>query len=160
MKPKLLLILFLAVGAAGLSDNGLTQSAVNRLHPAVAGCPICDLWLQYEGVILNAKQEVGPLHNGILYFYHSREPSVIEPLIRFAHERVRLEEQLQSDEEFREQLGVRCGHGRMASLGIDLEVSTSARGIFALVTSENRKTLTRLRTQAERAVWGKIPVWF
>lgn len=160
MTAKLMLILCLIAGAAGLPGNGRTQSAVNRLHPAVVGCPICDLWLQYENVILKAKQEVGPLHNGILYFYHSGEPSVIEPLIRFAHERVRLEERLQSDEEFREQLGGRCGHGRIMALGIDLEISTSARGIFALVTSENRRTLTRLRTQAERAVWSKIPVWF
>ena len=78
-----LLILGLG-GSPTLSAYGAPAS--HRLTPAVPGCPICDLWLEYEDIVLRTKQEVGSLKDGVFYFYHSDEPAVIEPLIRFAHE--------------------------------------------------------------------------
>lgn len=137
------------------------DSAPNlRLRPPVAGCPVCDLWLQYEDVVLQAKQEVGPLKDGILYFYHSDRPSVIEPLIRFAHERADLMDRLQTDPELMEQLGGPCGHDSEARAEISMEISTSARGIFVLIRSPDPTTYWRLRFQAGRAVRSQIPVWF
>src|SRR5215813_6246612 len=65
-----------------------------RLKAPVPGCPVCDIWLHYENVVLQSQQEVGALHRGVFYFYHAEDPAVIEPLIRFAHEREELEARL------------------------------------------------------------------
>jgi hypothetical protein len=160
-KPRWVEILVPFCVAVGLSTASVAgPSPVLRLRPPVSGCPVCELWLEYEDVILRAKQEVGPLEDGVLYFYHSADPSVIEPMIRFAHERSNLAETIRSDPAVRESLGGACGHGPGASTDIDLEISTSARGIFALIRSSDRATYTRLRFQAGRAVRSQIPVWF
>ena len=60
----------------------------------------------------------------------------------------------------RKALGEMCGHRDHDALGIDLELSTTARGILALLTAHSRSTLVELRTEASQAVRGKIPVWF
>jgi hypothetical protein len=153
------LVFLILAGSIFMSTPG-DPSPNLRLRPPVAGCPVCDLWLEYEDVILRAKQEVGPLRDGILYFYHSDEPSVIEPMIRFAHEREDLAEAIRADPDLINSLGGPCGHGPNAHADIQLQISTSARGIFALVTSSDPTTNTRLRFQAGRAVRSKIPVWF
>ncbi len=150
----------LVAAGTGMAAIPADPAPTLRLRPPVTGCPICELWIQYEDVVLQAKQEVGPLENGVVYFYHSNQPSVIEPLIRFAHERVDLAEAIRTRPEVREQLGGPCGHRPAFSVGIRIEISTSARGIFALLTSTNSTTYTMLRFQAGRAVRSKMPVWF
>jgi hypothetical protein len=147
----------LLLGASASTAEEPTSAL--RLKSPVAGCPVCDLWLRYEDVVLQARQEVGALHQGVFYFYHAEDPGVIEPLIRFAHERAELEAKLHQDPALRRALGEACGHRYHAGL-VHLEISTSARGIFALLTATDPGMLDELRTEAGRAVRGKIPVWF
>jgi len=130
-----------------------------RLKAPVPGCPVCDLWLQYESIVLQTQQEVGALHQGVFYFYHAEDPSIIEPLIRFAHEREELEARLREVPLLRHRLGESCGH-RYHEGSVHLEITTSARGIFALLTSADPAMQDELRAEAGRAVRGKIPVWF
>jgi hypothetical protein len=131
---------------------------VTRLISPVRGCPICDLWLRYEDVILRAKQEVGPIQHGVFYFYHSSDPSVIEPLIRFANERNLLERSLAGNPEQRSHLGLACHHREDRQMGISLEISTSARGFLVLRRSEAYGPM--LQAQSARVVRDKIPIWF
>jgi hypothetical protein len=130
-----------------------------RLKTPVPGCPVCDIWLHYENVVLQAQQEVGALQKGVFYFYHAEDPGVIEPLIRFAHEREELETRLRQAPALRNRLGEVCGH-RYHEGHVHLEISTSARGMFALLTSDDPVMQNELRAEAGRAVRGKIPVWF
>lgn len=130
-----------------------------RLLVAVPGCPVCDLWKEYESIIIQAKQEVAPLHNGVLYFYYSADPSIIEPLIRFAHERTKLADRLTRDEALRAKLGGPCLHKRLYG-SVHLEISTSARGIFALLTTDDPTMFGWLRDKARMATRRKIPFWF
>ena len=153
-------LVFLILAGAIFAPTPGDPSPNLRLHPPVDGCPVCELWLEYEDVILRAKQEVGPLRDGILYFYHSEEPSVIEPLIRFAHEREDLAKAIRSDPDVLRRLGGPCGHGPSAHADIELQISTSARGIFALLTSSDLPTYRDLRREGSMAVVSKIPVWF
>ena len=154
MRPVLACLL----GIALLSAVASAQEPL-RLKSPVAGCPVCELWLRYEDIVLEARQEVGALHQGVFYFYHAEDPGVIEPLIRFAHERDELEAKLRRDPALRRKLGEACGHRDHAGL-VHLEISTSARGIFAILTATDPGMLDELRTEAGRAVRGKIPVWF
>jgi hypothetical protein len=138
------------------------SSAANsnpRLLIPVAGCPVCDLWREYEDIILQAKQEVGPLPDGVLYFYYAADPAVIEPLIRFAHERDKLADRLARDPELRDQLGERCFHRRLAGT-VTMEISTSARGIFAILTATDPGMFGWLRDKARMATRQKVPFWF
>lgn len=149
-----------ALGATAATAAAPTDPQELRLRPVVRGCPICELWLRYEDVVLQAKQEVAPLENGILYFYHSDDPAVIEPLIRFANERAHLEKELQENPELRAHLGMACGHTPNPVRPEHLEISTSARGIIALITTDDPTTLQQLRSQASRVVLSKLPLWF
>ena len=152
--------LILAASLAAATSSGQVTSTNLRLAPAAEGCPVCDLWVQYEDVILRARQEVGPLASGVLYFYHSESPNVIEPLIRFANERAEMDEALTSNADLASRLGGSCGHALRLGGPVNLEISSSARGIFALLTSADDPTVKLLRAQAGRAVRSKIPVWF
>ena len=134
-------------------------TSVLRLRTPVPGCPVCGLWLRYEDVVLKARQEVGGLEMGVFYFYHAEDPATIEGLIRFAHERAELETNLRKDAALRRSLGEVCGH-RYHAGSVHLEISTSARGMFALLTDQNPAMQAELRAEAGRAVRGKIPVWF
>lgn len=153
-------LVFLILAGAMFAPTPADPTPNLRLHPPVRGCPVCELWLEYEDVILRAKQEVGPLRDGILYFYHSEEPSVIEPLIRFAHEREDLAKTIRSDPDMLRRLGSPCGHRLSAHSDIELQISTSARGIFALLTSSDQATYRALLREGSKAVVSKIPVWF
>ena len=134
-------------------------TSVLRLRTPVPGCPVCELWLRYEDVVLKARQEVGGLETGVFYFYHAEDPATIEGLIRFAHERAELESKLRKSAALRRSLGEVCGH-RYHAGSAHLEISTSARGMFALLTDQNPAMQAELRAEAGRAVRGKIPVWF
>jgi hypothetical protein len=152
----------LTVSLVGLSDHSLPaaeSSSPLRLKTPVPGCPVCDVWLHYENVVLETQQEVGALPQGVFYFYHAEDPAVIEPLIRFAHEREELEARLRQAPALRRRLGEACGHRYHEGL-VHLEISTSARGIFALLTADDPAMKNELRAEAGRAVRGKIPVWF
>lgn len=142
-----------AVGAAA-------QEPAPSLRTPVEGCPVCEIWLQHQEVVLRAKQEVGQLHDGVIYFYHSNDPAVIEPLIRFAYERRNLEAALDADPARREALGRACGHLPGNTARVRLEISTSARGIFALLRTSDPETFRILRAEAQRAVRSRLPVWF
>ena len=167
LTPAMRLRTALFVGATTLYLVGLshrpapaTESpSALRLKTPVPGCPLCDIWLHYENVVLQAQQEVGGLRQGVFYFYHAEDPAVIEPLIRFAHERDELETRLRQAPALRRRLGEVCGHRYHEGL-VHLEISTSARGIFALLTSDDPAMQNELRAEAGRAVRGKIPVWF
>jgi hypothetical protein len=145
----------------GLSDRPTPAQPTSplRLKTPVSGCPVCELWLRYEDIVLESQQEVGGLHHGVFYFYHAEDPAIIEPLIRFAHERDELEDRLRHDASLRRRLGEVCGH-RYHEGFVHLEISTSARGMFALLTADDPGMQDELRTEAGRAVRGKIPVWF
>jgi len=124
------------------------------------GCPVCELWLEYEPIILLAQQEIGELQNGIICFYHASDPAIIEPLIRFSYERQALEERIALDPELQAQLGGRCGHALSESGRIDLQITSSARGIFALISSSDPSTAKFLKQQGKQAVLSRDPVWF
>jgi hypothetical protein len=124
------------------------------------GCPVCELWLEYEPVVLLAQQEIGELDNGIVCFYHASDPAIIEPLIRFSYERQALEDRLAGNPELRAQLGGRCGHAVSETGRIILEISSSARGIFALISSSDPSTAKFLKLQGKQAVLSRDPVWF
>jgi hypothetical protein len=124
------------------------------------GCPVCELWLEYEPVVLLAQQEIGDLENGIVCFYHASDPAIIEPLIRFSYERKNLEDRLARDPELRTRLGGRCGHALSETGPIDLEITSSARGIFALISSSDPSTAKFLKLQGKQAVLSRDPVWF
>lgn len=157
----------LFAGAMTLYLVGLSQGAAPaagpssalRLKTPVPGCPVCDIWLHYESVVLEAQQEVGALQNGVFYFYHAEDPGIIEPLIRFAHEREELEVRLRQVPTLRRRLGEACGHRYHENL-VHLEITTSARGMFALLTADDAAMQGELRAEAGRAVRSKIPVWF
>jgi hypothetical protein len=154
-------VLFMILLLTGLSERpgGAAEPSALRLRTPIAGCPVCELWLRYEDVVLQAQQEVGALHQGVFYFYHAEDPSVIEALIRFAHERAELEARLHQDPALRRRLGEWCGHRNHAGF-VHLEISTSARGMFALLTATDPTMQDELRAEAGRAARGKIPVWF
>jgi hypothetical protein len=154
------LVLLAVALAVAIPGSGESQSERLRLRPPVELCPICKLWLRYEDVVLQAQQEIGPLRRGVFYFYHASDPAVIEPLIRFAIERAELEEKLRTDPQLRRSLGEVCGHQAHVALGIDLEISTSAHGIAAFLTSGDRTVQEELRLEASRAMRSRIPVWF
>jgi hypothetical protein len=157
---KSVLVLGFCLGLGWASAGAARETPPNpRLLLAVPGCPVCDLWLEYEDIVLRAKQEVGPLPHGVLYFYHSDDPAIIEPLIRFAHERSKLAARLSQDAALREALGGPCRHRELAA-PVDLQVSTSARGIFAIVTTSDPSTFGWLRDKARMATRSKIPFWF
>jgi|RhiMetdeSRZDD1v2_1073273.scaffolds.fasta_scaffold603223_2 hypothetical protein len=152
----------MTVSLVSLSDRSTPateSSSALRLKTPVPGCPVCDIWLHYENVVLETQQEVGAIRQGVFYFYHAEDPAVIEPLIRFAHEREELEARLRQAPALRRRLGEACGHRYHDSL-VHLEISTSARGIFALLTADDPAMQDELRAEAGRAVRGKIPVWF
>jgi hypothetical protein len=136
------------------------EPAPIRLRDPVPGCPVCAIWLEYEATILKAEQDVAPLRNGMLYFYHAKDPATIERLIRFANERTYLEELLTSDAEVRAHLGEACRHREYAASHIELEIAIGPHGFFALLQSRNLETIQMLRVDAQRAIKDKIPVWF
>jgi len=161
MRNKLILgALIAALGGSLSSAAAPTDPQRFRLLQPVPGCPVCDLWLRYEDVVLQAEQEVAPLEHGVLYFYHSEDPAVIEPLIRFANERAQLQKRLAASPELRARLGLGCGHTPNPTRPERLEISTSARGIYALITTDDPTTLAQLRSQASRVVLSKLPLWF
>jgi hypothetical protein len=151
-----LLCLVLAVAPPAAAQ---TSSEIH-LRPPVPGCPQCAVWLEYESVILKADQEVAPLRHGVLYFYHSKDPAIIERLIRFAHERTYLADLLATDAGVREHLGEACRHREYAADPIELEISIGAHGFFALLLAGDEETLRKLRVDAQLAVKDKIPAWF
>lgn len=124
------------------------------------GCPVCALWEEYERDILLAKQEIGELPDGIVCFYHASNPDIIESLIRFAYARRALEEGIEQDEVLRETLGDPCGHFRSSSAPVRLEITPSARGFFAIITSPDSYTVKVLKNQGSLAIRTRLPVWF
>jgi hypothetical protein len=154
----LLLAALLALPAVAqeLPATAREHRADDELRPAVAGCPVCDLWLRYREVILQASQEVGSLENGVIYFYHAQNPGVIEPLVRFAYQRAELEASLRGDPSLRARLGEACEHNLLGDGSVRLEISTGAHGFFAILTSADREIVSRLQEEASQAVRGRI----
>ena len=150
----------LALVLACLLAVAASASESLRLNPPVAGCPVCELWLEYEDVVLLADQEVAKIEDGVLYFYHSDDPSVIEPLIRFAYERQALAVAIRTDPGIQERLGRPCTHTSLLGTSTRLEITTSARGVVAILRSSNAATVGVLKAQAKRALRSKYPLWF
>lgn len=126
----------------------------------VVNCPVCRLWLRFENVVVRSKHEIAPLPGGVILFYHSDDPAVIEPLIRMANERVALAEALAADPALHARLGQACSHGVRDAAGIEITVTTSARGIFAIMTTGNSAVVRELRAAAQNAVRARVPLWF
>ncbi len=126
------------------------------LRPVVIGCPVCDLWLRHQDLVLQANQEVGSLENGVIYYVHAENPSVIEPLIRFAYQRAELETEILRDPELRAELGEACGHHFLGDGTVRLEISTGAHGFFAILTSDDEEIVSLLKEEASQAVRGRI----
>jgi hypothetical protein len=149
-----------AVFLLGVRAGTAQEETPLRLRPAVPECPVCAIWIKYEDVILKADQEVGPLKNGVIYFYHAKDPAIIQRLILFARERTALQELIASEPGMVASLGVECRHREYAQLPIDMEISIGARGFFVILTSNDSNTVEKIRADAQRAVTKKIPVWF
>jgi hypothetical protein len=163
MPERALLLLLLSAVLAGpvsavLAGPALAQDPSFTPQAAEPGCPVCEIWVHYDGVIRRAGQEVGRLRQGVIYFYHSDEPEIIEPLLRFAYERQALVRSIQTRGPH--SLGRACGHALREESGITVEISTGARGFFAILTSERPETVTRLWSEAAKVVPEKTPVWF
>jgi hypothetical protein len=156
-RPAVALLLALLLACAGSALAPARDAPEETsLRPLVSGCPVCDLWLEHENVILQASQEVGSLENGVIYFIHAQSPSVIEPLIRFAYQREELEETLRRDPALRSRLGDGCRHRLLGDDSARLEISTGAHGFFAILTSRNRAVVSRLQEEASQAARGRI----
>lgn len=134
--------------------------ARHGLKPYVPGCPVCDLWEIDGAIFLQARQEVGALENGVIYYYFSDNPAVIEQLIRFAYERQELEAALRTDLGLRQHLGQRCGHAMQGSGAVHLEISTGVQGVFAILTSTGKIPVDRLKKEASDAVRDNLLVRF
>ncbi len=134
--------------------------ARHGLKPYVPGCPVCDLWEIDGSIFLQARQEVGALENGVIYYYFSDNPAVIEQLIRFAYERRELEAALRTDRDLRQHLGQGCGHAMQGSGAVHLEISTGVQGVFAILTSTGKIPVDRLKKEASDAVRDNLLVRF
>ena len=131
------------------------------VRPVVAGSPLCELWSSAVEVIGAAEREIGKLPNGVITLYHAERPLVIEPLIRFAYERQELARRLEGDPDLAAKLGGACGHNlSLMDPGLHIEISASAHGFFAILTSENRTTVKLLHQDAKRSVQLNVPVRF
>ncbi len=156
-----ILVLALAPALVTVPPPAAAQSpARGELRPSVPGCPLCELWNRYQDWFLQAHQEVGSLKNGVVYFYHSDNPSVIEVLIRFAYEREALQTKLDADPELRQKLGRACGHDSMVDGTVRVEVSVAAHGVFAILTAPNRGTVRALQAEASRALRDRLTLRF
>jgi hypothetical protein len=134
--------------------------ARHGLKPYVPGCPVCDLWEIDGAIFLQARQEVGALDDGVIYYYFSDNPTVIEQLIRFAYERQELEAALRTDLGLRQHLGQRCGHAMQGSGAVHLEISTGVQGVFVILTSTGKIPVDRLKKEASDAVRDNLLVRF
>ena len=143
-------------GKTAFATTASPDSGGGDLRPRVGGCPVCDLWSRYEPVVLQARQEVGKLENGVIYFFHADDPSVIEPLIRFAYEREEMETKVASDPSVRRRLGHVCGHDLLGSGRVRLQISTGAHGFFAILTSTDSTTVRMLQEEASKAARGRL----
>jgi hypothetical protein len=158
-----------AVPVARPNARVLTQPATpavaqpdarHGLKPYVPGCPVCDLWEIDGTIFLQARQEVGALENGVIYYYFSDNPTVIEQLIRFAYERQELEAALRTDLGLRQHLGQGCGHAMQGSGAVHLEISTGVQGVFVILTSTGKIPVDRLKREASNAVRDNLLVRF
>ena len=148
-------------GALALLPRPALPQSRPPLRPFVEGCPVCDLWRAYENDVVQSRQEIGRLPDGVIYLYYSDRPSVIEPIIRFAYERGDLTLSLQGDAALRERLGGACGHNlAMNDPDYRLVLSTSPHGFFAILTSSNRTTVKLLHQEAQRSVRSSVAVRF
>jgi hypothetical protein len=152
------LALFLLLGARTGASSG--QVPEPTLHRSVPGCPVCELWDRYAEVFPLARQEVGSLRRGAIYYYYSNDPSVAEPLLRFAYERQELAARLATEPELRSKLGHACGHDLLGSGLVQLQLSTGAHGVFAIVTSDRESIIHRIHLEASQAVRAKTTVRF
>jgi len=148
----------LLLGARSGVSSG--QAATPTVREPVPGCPVCDLWERYAEVFPLARQEVGSLRRGAIYYYYSSDPSVAEPLLRFAYERQELAARLASEPDLRAKLGHGCGHDLLGSGIVQLQISTGANGFFAIVTSDRESIIHRIHLEASQAVRAKTPVRF
>ena len=148
----------LLLGARTGVSSGQVPNAAER--PTVPGCPVCDLWSRYQEVFPLARQEVGSLRRGVIYYYYSNDPSVAEPLLRFAYERQELATRLAAEPELRSRLGQACGHDVLGSNLVQLQISTGAHGVFAILTSDRESIIHRLHLEASLAVRSRTTVRF
>ncbi len=154
-KTVLILIGFLALGPLAQAQNR------PPLRPVVPGCPVCDLWSQYEGIVLEARQEIGKLPNGVVYLHYGERPAVIEPLIQLAYERAELLLRCGEDPALAARLGGACGHNlTQVDPDLTVEISPSVHGFFVILTSPTRTTVKIVHQDAKRSVQLAQPVKF
>ncbi len=163
--PRSSVRVWLPVLACLLALSGPTPAqdryeARHGLKPHVPGCPVCALWEIDGAIFLQARQEVGALENGVIYYYFSDNPAVIEQLIRFAYERRELEAALRTDLGLRQNLGQACGHAMQGSGAVHLEISTGVQGVFVILTSTGKIPVDRLKKEASDAVRENLLVRF
>lgn len=151
-----LVVLIAALWGAPGAISAQERSPIMR--PAVAGCPVCEAWAQAGLAVAQAKREIGKLPHGVVLLYHAERPQDIEPLIRFAYERAELSRQLADSPELRATLGGICGHNReVVDPDLRIEISSSAHGFFAILTSANKSRITMLQMEAKRSVQLDVP---
>jgi hypothetical protein len=157
MRPRLRIALGWVSGALLVFPGRL--AAQDAPAAGAAPPPVCALWMEFQDDVARARQEVGALSNGIVYFYHSEDPAVIEPLLRFAYRRKALADSLRalppSDEAYPP-----CGEGIWHTPPFDLEISTAAHGFFAILTSPRPEIVKHLQGLAAIAVPRRLAVWF
>jgi hypothetical protein len=144
----------------GLAGGALLAALAAVAAPAAAQerpDPVCALWMEFRDDVARARQEVGALANGIVYFYHSDDPAVIEPLLRFAYRRRALADSLTAQPA----AGIPdCEDAIRHTPPFDLEISTSAHGFFAILTSPRPDIVKHLQGLAAIAVTRRHAVWF
>jgi hypothetical protein len=147
------------IGLALVGGALLAHAAAAAEPPGQAPAPVCALWTEFEDDVARARQEVGALSNGIIYFYHSEDPAVIEPLLRFAYRRQALADSLRGAAA-PEAPEAACGEGIWHTPPFDLEISTSAHGFFAILTSSRPDIVKHLQGLAAIAVPRRLAVRF
>jgi hypothetical protein len=129
-------------GAAGAQEQDPAPYTVN-LH-GTPGCPVCRLWDEHRDSLLLALHEAAPLPDGVILFFYSDNFRVIEDIQRFAYERQALEAS-----------GAARAHTKLSRVDpeeLDLEITTSPHGVFAIITSENPSGAAALRGQTSASV--------
>ena len=112
-------------------------------------CRTCLLWENYREDLAQATIEIGPLEDGAVYLFSSSDYRIIQRLQQFAHtRRSYAQNHLDADHP---RIGLSQGHLGTVS-EVDLEISLSPHGFFALLRSPNPLTADRIREEASQAV--------
>lgn len=145
---------WIAVTAVGLLLSGFQgDPPSDQEEPSPAVCGVCLLWERYEGELRQCTVEAGALEHGVVYYISSSSLTVVESMQRFAYERRRMEEEPAAQIHARHR-------GMGAPEDLRLEVTTSARGFFALLTAADPAVIRFVREEASFAVRSHRPPRF